>query len=157
MHRILALLFFLISTISWSQEKTELKVHSFPEVERLHKQTPKPIVVFVHTDWCKYCHAMQKTTFINEKVIALLNESFYFVKLNGEEKKNITFLGKTFVYKPHGNSGTHELAIELATKRKRVAYPTTVILDKEFAISVQLVGLINKRRMTSVLKRAKKL
>ena len=157
MKKNLIFLFLFTSIISWSQETTELKVYSFEEVEKLHKKTPKPIVVFIHADWCKYCHGMLKKTFTDEKVITLLNSSFYFIKLNGEEKKNITFLGKTFVYKPNGNFGTHELASELATKRKRMVYPTTTILDKEFAISLQLDGFVNKRKMASVLKRAKKL
>lgn len=157
MNRLLAFLLLLVSTTSWSQEKTELKVYSFEEVEKLHKENPKPVVVFIHAEWCKYCHGMQKTTFKDEKVISLMNESFYFIKLDGEQKEDITFLGKTFVFKPSGSSGTHELALELGTKRKRLAYPTTTILDKEFVISVQLDGFVNKRKMASVLKRARKL
>ena len=39
----------------------------------------------------------------------LLNENFYFVKLNREEKKDIHFLGKKFIYKPTGtNTGIHK-------------------------------------------------
>lgn len=158
MNKLLIAFFFCISTISWSQEeKVELKIYSFSEVEKLHKVTPKPIVVFIHAEWCKICHGMDKSTFENKKVIALLNESFYFIKLDGEEKENIYFLGKTFVFKPYGSSGTHELALELATINKRMVYPTTTILDKEFGIVLQLDGLVNKRKMASILKKAKKL
>ena len=145
----------IVSTISWSQETPELKIYSFEEVEKLHKETPKPVVVFIRADWCKYCHGMQKTTFKDEKVIKLMNEFFYFIELDGEQREDITFLGKTFVFKPYGNSGTHELALELATKRKRMAYPTTSILNKEFDISAQLVGFLNKRKMASVLRKMK--
>ena len=101
---------------------------------------------------------MEKSTFSNHRVIKTLNESFYFVKLNGEEKKDIMFLGKTFAFKPTGNNtGTHELAIELATINKRISYPTTTILDNDFAIVLQLEGLTAKNTMLSVLKKAKKL
>tara|TARA_R110002073_G_scaffold325109_1_gene503742 strand:- start:1758 stop:2231 length:474 start_codon:yes stop_codon:yes gene_type:complete len=157
MNKLFAFIFLFVSTISLIQKKNELKVYSFEEVEKLHKVMPKPIVVFIQADWCKICHGMEKTTLANEKVIELLNKSFYFVKLNGEQKEEITFLGKTFVFKPYGNSGTHELALELATIDKRMVYPTTTILDKEFGIVLQLDGLVNKRRMTSILKKAKKL
>ena len=43
---------------------------------------------------------MKKIIFKNEKAIRLLNDHFYFIKLNGEEKKDISFLGKTFNYMP---------------------------------------------------------
>tara|TARA_R110001632_G_scaffold99271_2_gene206023 strand:- start:2368 stop:2832 length:465 start_codon:yes stop_codon:yes gene_type:complete len=153
MNKLVVSLLLFISTISWSQEKAELKVYPFSEVEKLHKETPKPIVIFIYADWCKICHGMEKTTFGDKKVISLLNESFYFVKFNGEEKEDVTFLGKTFVYKPTGNSGTHELALELATIDKGMAYPTTTILDKEFGIVIQLDGFINKQKMTTILKK----
>lgn len=156
MKKIFTFWFLILSTIIWSQEKSELKIYSFNEIEKLHKENPKPVVVFIHADWCTYCHAMEQTTFTNEKVITLLNESFYFVKLNGEQKEDITFLGKTFVFKPYGNSGTHELALELATIKKRMVYPTTIILNSKFEIDLQLDGYINKRKMTSILKKLKK-
>jgi thioredoxin-related protein len=157
MRKLIVLLFFITSSISYSQEETELKTYSFEEVEKLHKETPKPVVVFIQADWCQICRGMEKTTLANKKVIALLNESFYFIKFNGEEKKDILFLGNTYVFKPYGSSGTHELALKLATIDKRMSYPTTAILDKEFGIVLQLEGLTNKRRMASVLMKARKL
>jgi thioredoxin-related protein len=115
------------------------------------------VVVFIQADWCQICRGMEKTTLANKKIIALLNESFYFVKFNGEEKEGITFLGETYAFKPFGNSGTHELALKLATIDKRMSYPTTTVLDKEFGIVLQLEGLTSKRRMASILRKAKKL
>ncbi|MFY0603942.1 MAG: DUF255 domain-containing protein [Flavobacteriaceae bacterium] len=157
MNKLLILLFICVNTIIYSQEKKVLKIYSFAEVEKLHKVTPKPIVVFIYTDWCNICHGMDKNTFTDNKVITLLNKSFYFIKLDGEEKKDITFLGKKFVYKPSGvNTGSHELAIELATIRKRVSYPTTTILDNNFTIAIQLKGFRNKKEMKSILTRASK-
>ncbi|MDT7832575.1 DUF255 domain-containing protein [Flavobacteriaceae bacterium S356] len=158
MNKLLGFLFISLSILGSIPKKETLNVHSFSEVEKLQKTTPKPVVVFVHADWCKICHGMEKSTFSNSKIIKTLNKSFYFIKLNGEEKRDITFLGKTFVFKPTGNNtGTHELAIELATIHKRVSYPTTTILDKNFAIVLQLEGLITKNSMLSILKKAKQL
>jgi len=158
MNKLIGFLFISLSILGSVSEKETLNVHSFSEVEKLHKITPKPVVVFIHTDWCKICYGMEKSTFANRKIIKTLNESFYFVKLNGEEKKDIMFLGKTFAFKPTGNStGTHELAIELATINKRISYPTTTILDKKFAIALQLEGFTNKDKMMSILERAKQL
>lgn len=158
MNNLISFLFIWISILGTVSEKGTLTVHSFSEVEILQKETPKPMVVFIHTDWCKICHGMEKSTFENPKVIKLLNESFYFVKLNGEEKKDITFLGKTFAFKPTGtNTGTHELAIELATVNNKISYPTTTILDTDFSIVLQLEGFTNKSKMLSILEKAKNL
>ncbi len=158
MKKLIFCFFLFISTDSFAQETPELKVYSFEEVETLQKENPKPIVVFIHAKWCGYCHQMRGTVFIDPKIINILNESFYFISFDGEYRKDITFLGKTYAFKPYGNSGTHELALKLATKkRRRMAYPTTVILNSEFKVKKRFVGFINKRKVTSVLKRAKKL
>ncbi|MFQ3297985.1 MAG: thioredoxin-related protein [Polaribacter sp.] len=147
-------IFFGCFTI-YAQElkgKEVLNIFTFEEVEELQQQTPKPILIFLYTDWCKICFGMKKTTFRNTEVIKLLNDNFYFVKLNAEEKKDITFLGKMFTYKPTGtNTGMHELAAELGTIKKTIIYPTTIILNTVFEIDAQLTGLYNTRKMTDIL------
>jgi thioredoxin-related protein len=151
-------LFFLFSAICIpAQDRNALKIVSFTEVEQLQNTLPKPMIIFIYTDWCKSCHQMEKSTFGNEKVISLLNKSFYFIKLNGEEKKDIQFLRKTFVFKPSGsNTGMHQLAKELGRINHRLSYPTTTILDRDFKIVLQLKGLINKTNMSSILEATNK-
>lgn len=133
-------------------EKMALKTFTFEEVERLHQQKPKPMVVFIYTDWCKICFGMKKNTFQNKEVIQLLNDKFYFIQLNGEEKKDINFLGKKLVYKPSGNkTGTHELAKELALIKDRISYPTTTILSDTFLIDVQIDYYMNSKKFCKLL------
>jgi thioredoxin-related protein len=135
-----------------SAEKEVLNIFTFEEVEKLHPLNPKPLLVFIYTDWCKICQGMKRTTFKNKKVQQLLNKKFYFLMLNGEEKKDITFFGKTFIYKPTGtNTGMHELANKLATKEKRIAYPTTIILNTAFEIDAQLIGFYNTKKMMQII------
>ena len=130
----------------------DLNIFTFEEVEKLQQQKPKPILIFLYTDWCKICFGMKKTTFKNREVIQLLNEKFYFIKLNAEEKKDITFLGKIFTYKPTGTtSGMHELATELGTIKKTIIYPTTILLNTIFEIDAQLTGLYNANKMIGIL------
>ncbi len=147
-------IFFGCFTIYTQERKGKevLNIFTFEEVEEIHQQIPKPILVFLYTDWCKICFGMKKTTFKNRKVIQLLNEKFYFIKLNAEEKQDITFLGKIFTYKPTGiNTGMHELAVELGTIKKTIIYPTTIILNTVFEIDAQLTGLYNARKMIGIL------
>ena len=153
-------IFFGCFTI-YAQElkgKEVLNIFTFEEVEELQQQTPKPILIFLYTDWCKICFGMKKTTFRNTEVIKLLNDNFYFVKLNAEEKKDITFLGKMFTYKPTGtNTGMHELAAELGTIKKTIIYPTTIILNTVFEIDLQANSFINSSKMNSILNKFLKL
>ena len=150
--KILVLFALFVSIVSNAQEETGLKVYTFSEVDSLSQQKPKPIAVFIYTDWCKICYGMKKTTFKNKKVIQLLNDHFYFITLNGEEKKDLTFLGKTFVYKPTGtNTGIHELANELAAIQKRISYPTTTFLNSKFIIQLQINGLYSAKKMEKIL------
>ena len=153
MKKIIILILFIANLATFSQSvKSELNVFSFEEVDQLHQQKPKPIVVFIYTDWCKICFGMKKNTFQNDEIIKLLNDKFYFINLNGEEKKEITFLGKTFVYKPSGNkTGTHELARELASKKGRISYPTTTILNSNFEIEAQIDGYLNSKNFYELI------
>ena len=147
-------IFFGCFTICAQERKGKevLNIFTFEEVEELHQQIPKPTLVFLYTDWCKICFGMKKTTFKNKKVIQLLNKNFYFIKLNAEEKQDITFLGKMFTYKPSGtDTGMHELATELGTIKKTITYPSTIILNTVFEIEAQLAGLYNAREMIGIL------
>ncbi len=137
-----------------STEKEVLNIFTFEAIETLYQEKPKPLLVFIYTDWCKICYGMKKNTFNSAKVMQLLNEKFYFIRFNAEEKQDITFYGKTFTYHPTGtNTGMHELANKLATKEKRIAYPTTIILNTAFEIDVQLVGFYNAKEITRIITR----
>lgn len=149
---LLFVLFFGCFAAFAQSEKTKLTIYTFSEVEKLHQQKPKPIVVFIYTDWCKICHGMKRNAFKNNDVIDLLNNQFYFVKLNAEQKEDITFLGKTFVYKPSGNkTGVNELAIELASIDGKISYPTATILNTSLEIDLQIDNYINSKKMKEIL------
>jgi thiol:disulfide interchange protein len=42
----------------------------FKRQKKLSAENPKPIVVFVHTSWCKYCKMMENITFKTQKLLA---------------------------------------------------------------------------------------
>jgi thioredoxin-related protein len=153
MRKTLLLLLLFESFLSFSQEKKQtLKIFTFSEVEKIQQQNPKPIIVFITTDWCKICYGMKSTTLEDRDIIQLLNEKFYFIQLNGEEKKDITFLKKIFVHKPTGtNTGLHELANQLGSVNSVLVYPTTTFLNTKFEIDLQLTGFYNTKRMKQML------
>lgn len=133
----------------------QLKTYTFAEAEKLEQTQPKPVFVFVHTSWCKYCKMMENSTFKNPEVVQLLNDHFYFVSLDAEQKTPITFNNHTFKFKPKGqNSGVHELAEELGTVDGAITYPTFSILDKNNTILLQISEYTDAKTMVGLLKEA---
>jgi thioredoxin-related protein len=149
LHRAILLLFFLLTL---QQGYAQLKTYQFEQLDSLQKKETRPVAIFIHTDWCRYCAAMQNTTLQNKEVISNLNARFYFIKLNAEEKRNITMLGSTFKYKPTGNNtGIHELAEQLARVNEKVSYPTLCFLNSKYEITFQHSQVMHAADLLTVL------
>ncbi|WP_445747727.1 thioredoxin family protein [Polaribacter sp.] len=144
----ICLILLLHSFLNFAQKTDKLTVYSFEEIENLQQQNPKPLLIFVYTDWCDICFGMKKTTFQNEEISTILNTDFYVIYLNAETEKEISFLGKSYK-KP--SSKIHELAAILAKKNNQIVYPTTVILNKECKIETQLQGFMNSKNFKPFL------
>ena len=150
--------FFILLILFWTIPSgfAQLRTYSFEEAEKLSKENPKPIVVFIHTSWCKYCTMMENSTFKNQDIITLLNEKFYFISFDAEGKNTITFNNHTFKFKPTGlNTGVHELATELATIDTEVVYPTITVLDTDFSILFQKHSYLDSKTLISILEKMK--
>jgi len=107
-------------TITW---------YSWDEAMELQKENPKKLFIDVYTDWCGWCKRMDKTTFKDKKVAEVMNEHFYAVKFNAEQKESIKYKDHTLKYLPNaGRRGVHELAYALLDGR--MGYPSFVYLDE---------------------------
>lgn len=134
----------------------QLKTYTFEEAEKLSKENPKPFVVFIHTSWCNYCKMMENSTFKNPEIIAILNNNFYFISLDAENKEDIQFNNHKFQFKPNGqNTGIHELATALATINSQVVYPTVTILESDYSIVFQKGSFISDKELLLVLEKIK--
>ena len=71
---------------------------------------------------------MDKKTFTDPKVIQYMNDNFYAVKFNAEQKEAITYKGKKYECIPTGRRGVHRLAYELMDRS--ASYPSFVLLDE---------------------------
>ncbi len=124
----------------------------FAQMDSLLELEEKPMVIFIHTDWCKYCLKMWHTTFKDSGVISTLEKKTYFLSLDAQYTQDIVFRGKTFSYVPNGNrSGVHQLAIELGGINGQLHYPTLCILNKNNEILFQYSGFISSLEMHEIL------
>lgn len=111
---------------------------TFEQAVEKSKTLKKPIFIDVYTTWCGWCKVMDKNTFSDPLVAKLLNEQFYAVKFDGEQKEDVVFNGKTYKYVGDGSRGYHELAAALLSNQ--LSYPTVVFLDEEFNLLLPLQG-----------------
>ena len=132
-----------------------LQTYTFEAADSLMQIRKRPFVVFLHTDWCKYCENMKQTTFRDEDVIHLLNEQFYFISFDGENTQPVRFRDHLFVFNATAKgSGNHELASELGTIEGKLTYPTLVILNTDYEITFQHSGYLTPREMHIILTNA---
>jgi len=148
----LLIFFFGITSTGFCQ----LKSSSFEEVDSLQQIQKRKIIVFIHTDWCQFCQRMKATTFKNQEIIQKLNSDFYFIDLNAEEKRDITFNNHTFKYKPSGNNvGVHELALQLGTMNNQIVYPVLCVLNEKNEIILQYNNYLSPKDFKLLLEKLK--
>lgn len=145
----LLLLITLLPSLSFGQTLKSYNIEALPE---LQKKEPRPVVVFLYADWCRYCKAMENTTFKKKDVIEQLNNDYYFIRFDGEQRESVTLGGKTYHFKPSGNeTGIHELANTLGTIKGQVNYPTLVVLNVSNDILYQYAGYMKAKEVEELL------
>lgn len=99
---------------------------------------------------------MKSTTFKNQEITEKLNSDFYFIDLNVEEKRDITFNNHVFKYKPSGNNvGVHELALQLGTINGQIVYPVLCVLNEKNEIIVQYSNYLSPKDFNLLLEKGK--
>ena len=130
----------------------QIQAISFEELEKAQKTEPKNTLIFIQTTWCSYCHAMKKTTFQNPKIENLINETYYFINFDAEEKRSVSFLGKTFNYIPNGNkTGIHELVLQFNQENGLESYPLIVLINSKNQILFKHSGFLTASELEKIL------
>ena len=129
---IISLLSFLITFPNPGKGQTkppaEIPWLTVEKATVLNAKKHKKILIDVYTSWCTWCKKMDKETFSDPTIVAYMNEHFYAVKLNAEEKLPIKFEGKYYLNPaPDRMRSVHELAALML--QGRMGYPSYVFLD----------------------------
>ncbi len=147
------LIFSVLFAVCFSPNSfAQLQTSSFEILEKQQKDEPKNTLIFIQTNWCSYCHAMKRTTFKNKKIENLINEKYYFINFDAEEKCTITYLGKEFHYIPHGTkTGIHELASHFSQENNPASYPLILVISPQNQILFQYSGFLNAQELQNIL------
>lgn len=108
----------------------ELKWYTWEQAQELQKTAPRKIFVDVYTDWCGWCKRMDKSTFTDSAVVAYMNQHYYPVKFDAEQKADLTFSGHTFKFQAQGARGVHEFAVALLDGK--MGYPSYVFFNEKY-------------------------
>ena len=106
----------------------KVKWYTWEEAMEANKKEKKKIFIDLYTDWCGWCKRMDKATFEDDKVSKYLNEHFYPIKFDAEQKEEIVWNGHTFKFVKAGRRGVHTLAYSLADGK--MSYPTVIFLTE---------------------------
>ena len=146
--RTLTVLALLIGSVSWCQAQ-KIEWLTFEEAIALHEKRPKKILIDVYTDWCGYCKKMDRVTYGNQTIAALVNTFFYPVKFNAEQKENLSYDGKTYSFRAQGRGGVHEFAAALLNGK--MSYPATIFLGNDNRLIDKIPGYLKPQLMEKIL------
>lgn len=92
---------------------------NYDEGLKLANKTDKLVFIDFYTNWCKFCHKMDRETFSNQKVIDYFNDHFVAVKINAESNVKMTL--------PDGEFSGREISRQYGVR----GYPTYWFLKSD--------------------------
>jgi thiol:disulfide interchange protein len=94
------------------------------------KATGKPILVDIYTDWCGFCHKLDRETLSAPSVASFLSENFVAIRVNAEDGKD----GQAF-----------------AARHNVRGYPTNLVLDSNGTLLNSIVGFKSAENYLNLL------
>jgi len=137
-----------IANVGFGQSE-EVKWHTLAEAIELSEKEPRKIFLDVMTVWCGWCKKMDREVFSQSTIVNLLNDQYYPVRLDAQQKEDIEFKGETFKYEMYGQKGFNRFAVELLSGK--MGFPSLVFLDEDFNLIQSLEGYHEASRLALVL------
>lgn len=131
---------------------SQMKTGTFSELESLQKESPRPVVIHLYTDWCTVCKIESFRLNKDKDLVKMMNENFYFINFEAEKTRDkIRFQGQEFEYLSNGSSGIHEIALALSKNKNQPVYPLWVFMDKHQNLVYYQEGQMTPEKMTQKL------
>lgn len=125
-----------------AQKTTSVKWHSIDEAQELTLEDPRPLFIEFTAKWCGWCKKMDKTTFQEAKVVSMLNEDFYAVKIDFDYPQAFEFKGQMVTGK------------ELARNFGVQGLPTMIVIEKDLESHYLVVGYQQGKQLRKKLSKS---
>lgn len=130
-HLLVLIAIWTVPISSFSQE-ANINWIDIQDLEQAQAKEKRPVFIDFYTSWCGWCKRMDKTTFVDSRLIAYINENYYAIKFDGEEKATVAYRGSQFKFVNQGRRGYHELTMGFL--KNQWSFPTVVIMNTELEI-----------------------
>jgi thioredoxin-related protein/YHS domain-containing protein len=87
-----ALLFAFVAMTSISQTVVAEEIPWSTDIEGSLQQAAdsgRPVLMEFTADWCMYCKRMEKTTFVDPRVVSFVNQHYVAVRIDADEHKQL--------------------------------------------------------------------
>lgn len=122
---------------------------TFEHLEDSLRAEKRPLMIFIHTDWCRYCSMQEHTTFQDAELVRLLRQRFYCLRLDAETRKEVFFINRMYRFRASG--GYHELAELLGRQEGALLFPTTVLIGEDLQFRMRLRGLQRAEDLLAIM------
>ncbi len=139
MIKIFSIVLGLIAGTFMAAQGQSIRWTSFDRLDDSLRAEPRPLMVFIRTDWCTYCKIQENVAFEDPELAELFNQKFYCLQLDAEATNAIRFLGRTYDFQ--ASRGYHELAEFIGSQNNELVFPTTVLLSHNFQVLKRFQGL----------------
>ncbi len=142
---ILCLLFVQYTNAQDAATKPKIKWMTIEQAFQAIQKEPRKIVVDVYTGWCGWCKVMDQKTFTDPKVIEYINQKYYAVKLDAEQKDDITIGTQKYIWQ----NGYNQAGVQLL--QGKMSFPTMVYLDEKFNMIQPVPGYQDAKQFHQII------